>query len=224
MKSTLRLEARRLRQQGMSIKEIRTTLKVAKSSASLWVRDVELIEAQKEVLQERRRTSAGQSKGAQVNREKGIARRTAYQEAGRAKAREMRPLHLAGCMLYWAEGGKSRRDAVIFVNSDPNMVRFFIRFLREELEVNDSLISLQIHCHTNVPDEVTSIENYWLDVLALPPSALMKTMYKKGNNEITHRKLLHGVCGIWITRSAVIQHILGAIQEYGGFDEPSWVL
>lgn len=31
--------------------------------------------------------------------------------------------HIAGCMLYWAEGSKSR-NSIQFVNSDPAMVRF----------------------------------------------------------------------------------------------------
>lgn len=39
----------------------------------------------------------------------------------------MKGLHLAGCMLYWAEGAKSR-NTIEFANSDPNMVRLFCRF------------------------------------------------------------------------------------------------
>jgi predicted transcriptional regulator len=93
MKSRLRLEARRLREEGKSVKEIQTMLGVSKASVSVWVRDIELTEAQKLALKDRQHRSQGQMKGAQVNRERGIIRRTAYQEAGRAKAREMRPLH-----------------------------------------------------------------------------------------------------------------------------------
>ena len=55
-------------------------------------------------------------------------RRAAYQKEGRAAAGAGDPLHLAGCMLYWAEGSK-RRGGVRLVNSDPNMVVFFRRFL-----------------------------------------------------------------------------------------------
>jgi len=58
--------ARELRKQGWSLNEIRQKLKVAKSSVSLWVRDIELTEKQrqklskkgvkKEVIEKRRET------------------------------------------------------------------------------------------------------------------------------------------------------------------------
>jgi len=38
-------------------------------------------------------------------------------------------------MLYWAEGAKGR-NTVKFVNSDPQMVWFFRRFLTEALAVD----------------------------------------------------------------------------------------
>ena len=47
---------------------------------------------------------------------------------GRAAGARRRSAPQAGCMLYWAEGARSR-NAVIFANSDLNMVRFFRRFL-----------------------------------------------------------------------------------------------
>jgi hypothetical protein len=45
-------------------------------------------------------------------------------------ARQGDVVHAAGCMLYWAEGSRSRH-AVEFVNSDPAMVAFFLRFLSD---------------------------------------------------------------------------------------------
>jgi len=35
-------------------------------------------------------------------------------------------------------------------------------------------------------------------------------------------KLPYGVCTIRVTSTRVVQHIFGAIQEYGSFDEPAW--
>jgi len=39
-------------------------------------------------------------------------------------------------MLYWAEGSKER-NSVIVSNSDPELIGFFARFLREQFEVSD---------------------------------------------------------------------------------------
>jgi hypothetical protein len=32
-----------------------------------------------------------------------------------------------------------------------------------------------------------------------------------------------GVCTIRVNSTRVVQHIFGAIQEYGGLDEPAWL-
>jgi hypothetical protein len=36
-------------------------------------------------------------------------------------------------------------------------------------------------------------------------------------------KLPYGVCTVYVHSTRVVQHIYGAIQEYGGFDEPAWL-
>jgi hypothetical protein len=92
--------------------------------------------------------------------------RLQYQAEGRAKAREGRTLHLAGCTLYWAEGAKDKNE-LHFVNSDPAMLIFFMKFLREELEVQDSEISLKIHCHSPERDVQAVAESFWLTTLGL---------------------------------------------------------
>src|SRR5262249_33701775 len=160
-------EARRLRTEGMSVKDITKQLGVAKSSVSVWVRDIELSDEHKAALKSKYHHYEAKIRGSQANRQKGLQQRIAYQQEGRARAREGDPLHLAGCMLYWAEGAKSR-GSLILVNSDPDMMRFFIRFLRQSLGVSDTKISLRIICYTNNGVSLDEIENYWLALLALP--------------------------------------------------------
>lgn len=221
MKRELREEARRLRTEGMSVREIAKTLKISLSSASTWVRDIALSETQIETLKANQRLYGAQNAGAASNRENGRKRRALYQEDGKIKAREMRPLHMMGCMLYWAEGAKSR-NRIYFANSDPNMHKLFIQFLREELNVMDSEITIYIHCHTNEPDEMQAIEDFWFKCLNLSRSNHRKTYIKKGS-EVQHSILEHGVCGVAVYRTDLVQHIFGAIQEYGDFDNPNWL-
>lgn len=216
-----REEARNLRRIGMSIGDIVKATGASKSSVSVWVRDIELTDEQKQKLREKQRLWARQSAGAQTNRQKGLQLRQSYQDAGHSRAREMRPLHLAGCMLYWAEGGK-QRNAIYFVNSDPNMMTFFMRFLREEMNVNSSEVVMYVHCHTAEPDEQKRIAEYWMRLLNLPPTSLRKIFYKKGS-VVRHNILENGVCTVRVYKSELVHHIYGAIQEYGGFDNPEWL-
>lgn len=141
---------------------------------------------------------------------------------GRAKAKENRPLHLMGCMLYWGEGSKSNKSFQ-FTNSDSNMMLLFMRFLREEIEVKTSEISLYVQCHASDPDKIKEIENYWIDVLQLPVVCHRKTRIKVGNPNVTHKNYKNGFCTIYVRKPNLFAHVLGAIQEYSGFDNTKWL-
>lgn len=221
MKKQLREEARRLRRSGMSVRTIAEALHISNSTASTWVRDIVLTKAQIDALEANRRKYGAQNAGAQANRRVHREARITYQEEGRLKARERHPLHLAGCMLYWAEGGKIRQR-LYFANSDSNMHFLFIRFLREEMNVSDSRITVTIHCHTSDAEEIKQIEDYWINLLSLTRSNLRKTHIKKGS-ELKHSTLKYGVCGVGVNDVKVVQHIYGAIQAYGGFENPEWL-
>ncbi|MCB9452042.1 MAG: hypothetical protein H6672_11420 [Anaerolineaceae bacterium] len=221
MKRELREQARQLRQNGISVREISRTLGVSKGSVSVWVRDIELTEDQIEQLKTKQHRYGAQNEGSRANRKKFMKMRRLYQEEGRAKAREERSLHMAGCMLYWAEGAK-KRGRVYFVNSDPNMMTFFIRFLRTEMGVADEHFTITIHCHATDLKEIYRIEQYWLDLLHLPPTALRKTQIKQGSDTRRNR-LENGLCGLGVNNTQLVQHIYGAIQEYGGFENLAWL-
>jgi hypothetical protein len=222
MKKAIRDKAREMRAAGRSVRDIAKELKVSVGSVSPWVRDIVLTDAQVEALRENQKRYRGQNKGSQVNRQKHLVLRKVYQEEGRTKAREMRPLHLAGCMLYWAEGGKIR-NRIYFANSDPNMHVLFMRFLREEMGIHDSEIVMYIHCHTADEGQKRELEDFWLGLLHLTRANHRKTFTKKGS-EIQRSILQYGVCGIGVNKVSIAQHIYGAIQEYGGFEKPEWLL
>lgn len=217
-----RERARELRKRGWSVTAIVEELDVSKGSVSAWVRDIELTPDQQAVLKANKVRWGAQNKGAKTNRENALKQRKAYQQAGRERARNGSRLHQVGCMLYWAEGTKAKKNHLHFANSDPYMIKLFVHFLREELDVNNNLIHLQIHCHTNELEEVRRIEQYWLDLLGLTPAALDQTRYKEGTSSRKNR-LPNGVCAVQVHRTEILHHILGAIQEYGGFENDDWL-
>ena len=88
MKPDKREAARQLRrEQGLSINQICKQLSVSKSSVSLWVRDVELTETQKEELNRQHFAHRGQAAGGATNAAKFRALREQYQQEGRQRAR-----------------------------------------------------------------------------------------------------------------------------------------
>ena len=175
MKQDKREEARRLRREnGMAITDICKQIGVAKSSVSVWVRDIVLTEEQQAALHKQHYAYWAQTRGAHTNAIRGHERRVIYQEEGRIKAREGDPLHLAGCMLYWGEGAKNR-NSLKMSNSDTGMLTFYTRFLRESLKVDNDRIVLRIVCYLGNGLSQQEIERYWLEVLNLPITCLRRT-------------------------------------------------
>lgn len=224
-----RAAARQMRTRGMPIKRIAARLGVAPSSVLYWTRDITLTPEQR--LRNARGPSGPQNpevvrRRVEAVKERARERRREAQLEGRMRARRGDGLHQAGCMLYWAEGAKGR-NSVVFANSDRAMVVFFCRFLRQCFDVTSQQMTIRLNVYTSNGLTLREIEDHWLWALELPRSALRK-------HSLNHRptsssggrrhKLPYGVCTLRATRStAIVQHIYGAIQEYGGFEEPRWL-
>jgi transcriptional regulator with XRE-family HTH domain len=226
MKTQERMEARRLRrEQGLPIKVIARRLGVAVSSVSVWVRDVELTAAQHEALRALNPAYNHQRNGWKTNSTRFRARRVAYQEGGRQLARRYEPLHIAGCMLYWAEGSRARNQ-IRFTNSDPEMVRFFVHFLRAYFELEESDIRLTCNLFADHLERQEEIERFWLETAGLPGSCLCRSTvntYSKYSQKKRQNKLPYGTCRVTVSRTRVAQSIYGAIQEYVGFERAAWL-
>lgn len=220
--------ARALRAIGMPYKRIAAELGVSANSAYHWTRDIRLTPDQE---QANLRGPNGPHNTDRVRRAAATwaarcrARRAASQADGRAAAREHDPLHLAGCMLYWAEGAK-RRNTIQFTNSDSRMLWLFRRFLTDALGIERDRICLAINVYTGNGLTILQIERYWLDLLGLPKASVRKHVINHmptSSSGQAKNKLPYGVCTLRVNNTAMVQHIYGAIQEYGGFKEPRWL-
>jgi transposase-like protein len=217
--------ARQLRRvEGASIKEIARRIGAAQSSISRWVRDIELSKEQKAALV--RRAYDGHLKGRAITSALRRDARRMAQAEGRELARVGDLMHLAGCMLYWAEGAKGRNQ-LRFSNSDPEMVRFFVSFLRSYYELRD--IDIRITCNLFADHLVRQkeIEQFWLDAAgSLPAECLCKStvnVYSKYSKKKRCNKLPYGTARVTVNKTRVVQSIYGSIQEYAGFERPAWL-
>jgi hypothetical protein len=127
-------------------------------------------------------------------------------------------------MLYWAEG--AHRNALRFANSDPEIVRFFLMFLRRYFEVRDEDVRVTCNLFADHTDRQREIEDFWLGVLRLPRSSLCKSIlnvYSKHSQKKRRNKLPYGTCRVAVHDTRITQSIWGAIQEYGGFTREEWL-
>lgn len=176
-----------LRRQGLSYNEILTYVPVAKSTISLWLRDVGLAKRQKQRLTEKRRLAQIRATLACHNKRitKSLSiKSAAKEEIGKISDEEFK---LIGTALYWAEGSKQKEHSVsqgvIFANSDPLMILTFLHWLKLicKIDIQDLIFELAIHESANIERAKT----FWLNLLKIRKDNL-RIYFKK--HKITRRK------------------------------------
>jgi hypothetical protein len=106
------------------------------------------------------------------------------------------------------------------------MVVLFRRFLTDSLGIQRESILFSLNVYTNNGLSIEEIEGYWLDLLGLSVSSVRTHTLNHMPTSSSGRaknKLPYGVCTLRVHNTWMLQHIYGAIQEYGGFDEPAWL-
>jgi hypothetical protein len=205
-KDDLRAKARELRGQGLDYAEIVARLGVSKSSVSLWVRD---LPRPPRVAPEEcdRRTAERMRRYWAAERPVRAARRAAASAAAASSISGLtdREIVIAGAVAYWCEGAKNgqRRQAnrVIFVNSDPELISFFLLFL-DTVGVSRSDLAFQLHIHETA--EVESAERFWLSLTGACPEQFRKTSLKHPNPMTTRKNTgddYHGCLRVEVRRS-----------------------
>ncbi|WP_405409500.1 hypothetical protein [Streptomyces decoyicus] len=197
-KDDLRERARALRKEGRTYDEIQLELGCSKSSISLWVRDLP-----KPPPRTPEEASAIARRGweATLKRRDEERRRTkqdATNEIGELTDRE---LFLIGVGLYWSEGSKSKpyrlSERAIFINSDPDMIRVYLAWLRL-LRVSDERLRFHVHIHESA--DVAAAEQFWVDLTGADHSAFGKTTLKKHNPKTVRKNVGEGYHGCLMIR------------------------
>ena len=216
MKSIEKEKAIELRHAGMSVGNIAAEIGVSKSSVCLWVRNVPLTPEQLEKLYQANPVYNGQHKGGIVRQAKALAERIKFRQEGAEQAKKKEWLHSFGCALYWGEGAKSRTTCKV-TNSNSELLKTFIKFLN--VYFPGQLLKLTIQCYTGNGITVEQIEKYWSDTLGI--TNIGKTMVNQISRASLGKKpknhLVYGTATVIVHNVKVVQHIYGALEEYGNF-------
>lgn len=131
-----------------------------------------------------------------------------------------------GCMLYWGEGQKTKRNSASICNSDPALLRLFQKFLIESLGVDPVIIHYHCHAHSANGVSKKQLFEYWQKELGFSREQWRRPTWDR-RSRTGHLnkagKLPYGVLTVSVHRTCIVQHIFGAIQEYGGFERPGWL-
>lgn len=181
-KDSMRQQAFDMRRKGLSYSEIRRSLKVSKSSLSLWLREIPLTDEQADLLINRQAT--GSQKGAATMRAARILREKRLREESAAQIGSItaRELFFMGVIAYWAEGHKAKpwnpSPSMRSVNSDPDMIKLYLAWLgllgieRERL-----VFALSIHESA----DIAAATSHWAKVVGVDPSTFRRPALKRHN-------------------------------------------
>ncbi len=176
-----------LRKEGKSILEIASVLGVAKSTVSVWCRDIRLTEHQIELITKNQlfKIRKGQLINGERRRNERLAKVERFKQDGleRLKHLSSDAWFGAGLALYLAEGSKTGRR-VFFVNSDPRVVDFMLTWLQKFFTISRTNIEPSVLINHIHRPRIREVVLFWSNYLGIPvsqfrASTFVKTVQKK---------------------------------------------
>jgi hypothetical protein len=191
-----------MRKKGMTYGEIRNKLNISipKSTLSDWCNNI-LLDPRSMLLIDRARRkniSKGHVFAMRANRIK----RTNYLQSIRDKNVDLKDvfknkdvIKISLSMLYLGEGSKTRKGSMMFGNSDPEIIKLFLRMLRFCYDLDEEKFRCTLQCRAD--HNIKALEKYWSKITNIP----LKKFYKARIDPRTIGKIsknlnYKGVCRI----------------------------
>lgn len=184
---------RGLRRLGLSYGEILELIPVPKGTLAGWCRDIRLTRDQIAAIKQRRGPASG-PRDTQWRRRLEVERirREAISEA---EALVADPFWVAGTVLYWGEGSKTKRSLAV-ANADPRLLRLFVSWCRAYHDPSAEFV-MSLHLHAG--NDERSARAFWSAELGF--DEYTKTFIKPPGTGHRKNKLPHGVCRVRMRRS-----------------------
>lgn len=191
-----------LRKKGHSYREIMGQVPVAKSSLSLWLKDLPLTKSEKQVLKKRKdkNISQGRIRAASELRKRRLDRELVWYGEVEAlfKMHKDNPLFHAGIVMYWAEGAKTDSRWMI-INTDVEVIELMKFWVEKFLSIDKDYINYRLFIHRSYDDG--DYEKWWQDRLRVKSSAFLKTVYKDTPHKTKLKKSHQGCLRIELKNS-----------------------
>lgn len=194
--------ARDLRAQAWTLQQIADELGVAKSSVSLWVRDVIFEPKPRQRPAFRNPSSLHLAKLAEID---------AMNELGvqRVGVLSDEAFLAAGIALFAGEGAKGN-GRVKFANSDPMMVSFFCRWLRTFFAVDEARLRVTVYLHRGL--DMDAAQQHWSEVTSVPLAQFRKGHRPVPDPSIRVTKHEFGCCYFMLSCSRTHREVMGLVR------------
>ena len=205
-----------MRKKGMSYSQIKEKLKVSKSTLSIWLQNFPLSEKHIRELRsdspiriEKYRNTMRKKKEARL---KEVYKKVSKDIGGFSK----RELFLAGLFLYWGEGTKASNSSTVLTNTNPAMLKFFIKWL-ELFNIKRKNLKIKLHLYSDM--DIKKSIAFWSKELRIPVSQFKKPYIKKTKlKSITYKNGFgKGTCSVVFDNRDLWEYIIMAMRYISEF-------
>ena len=219
MHSQLREQVIKLRtEKEFSYSEIRKRLGVPKSTLSYWLREFPLSEEKIKELKGKGWKKAEvkiERFRAAMRRKRKLKEQEIYNKyQKRFKNLSEEVFFVAGLMLYLGEGGKRDYSKIVFTNTDHKIIKFFINWLNEFLEISKNKVKAHLHLYENM--DIEREKKFWQEELGFQENQFYKPLIGKLKEKSFSYKepSRHGTCAIYFLSVEKKRELMMATQAF----------
>lgn len=213
----------KLRSQGKTYSDINKILKmqITKSTLSEWFKNIILTKQNKLKLEKNiaRKLRLSQLKAFKINK----TRREIYLKNIKnsnielLKKLDLSTQKLLLSILYLGEGAKHKTHRALSLgSSDPNIILFYLKMLRNCYALDKSKFRINIQCRYD--QDIPKLESYWSKLTKIPPKQFYKSYVdKRSIGKPTKKTAYKGVCVVTYFDTSIqleLEILANSVIEY----------
>ena len=209
-------KAIKLRLKGMSYSQIKEKLGIGKGTLSVWLENYPLSPERIRELRDKNPRRIENYRNT-VRKKRETILKNAFEKAKKdIGVLNNRELFIAGLFIYWAEGGKTKNRSLSLTNTDPSMLKFFIKWL-ELMNIPKNKLKVNLHLYSDM--NISRQISFWSNELKIPISNFRRPYIKKTKlSDITYRNgFRKGTCSVIYENKPMVDYVLSAISYLSKF-------
>lgn len=201
-----------LRKAGNSYSQIKQILKVSKSTLSCWLQGYPLPPERIRALRDWNQVRIEHYRETRRKKREAMLREIYISERKKILPISEREAFIGGLFLYLGEGGKTKPFELSLSNTDPAIIKFFIYWLTEILNVPRTKLKIKMHFYKDM--NIKREKKFWSKELNIPLSQFQKPYIKETfYHAITYKRGFgHGTCNVIIADGILAKKILTGLQ------------
>ncbi len=179
-------QAKSLREQGKTLREISRKLNISLSTTQLWVKEVKLSEIQRDNIASKHKCKLFQGRNKFIEKQKHQKNQREskifLQAKNEIELKKTDSFFILGLALYWAEGFK-KDHSLGFVNSDPIMIQKWLKWIKTYCEITKADIRLRVQINEIYRQNITAVQLYWSKLLKIPTTQFQTPYYQSSKSK-----------------------------------------